>query len=66
MMDTKEVLLQWFVSFLIRRLDILLIKRPALFPRINNYLLNDTSASLENFRGIKYTPLLKILYSGQT
>ena len=66
MMDTKEVLLQWFVSFMIRRLDILLIKRPASFPRINNYLMNDTSASLENFRGIKYTPLLKILYSGQT
>ena len=60
MMDIKEVLLEWFIIFLIKstQVKVLNMKRC----HTSNYLENYTNQLLENLNNEKYTHILQTLF----
>ena len=60
MMDINVDLLQWFIRFLIKRLQMFLLNIKSL--KIRNQLKNDTDQLLENLKNEKYTDLSQIIF----
>ena len=59
-MDIKEVLLLWFMNFLIKSPQVVVLKTN--LNKMNKYLKNHTHQLLENFKNEKYINLLKTIF----
>ena len=60
MMNIKEVLLQWFINFLIKSPHVLVLKMK--LNKMNNQLKNCKNQLLENLKKEKYIHHLKIIF----